>query len=221
MQRNLILRQIRARPRLLIAIACAIVTAIVLPADLVEQPITRALVAWSVGTCLYIVLAAVMMVRSSHDGMTRRAQLEDEGQHVVLALVVVAVVASLAAIAGELVLVREMHSGARAGHVALAALTVLSSWGFMHLIFALHYAHDFYAALARKHAPGLAFPGDEKPVYGDFFYFAAIIGTSGQTADVSLVTSATRRLGTLHCIVSFFFNTIVLALTINIAATLL
>lgn len=221
MQRNLILRQIYARPRLLIAIACAILSVIVLPADIVEQPITRALVAWNVGTCLYIVLAAVMMARSSHDGMQRRAQLEDEGQRVVLALVVVAVVASLVAIAGELVLVKDIQDGTRAAHVALAALTVFSSWAFMHLIFALHYAHDFYAALAQKHPPGLAFPGDEKPAYGDFFYFAAIIGTSGQTADVSLVTRAARRLGTVHCIVSFFFNTIVLALTINIAATLL
>jgi uncharacterized membrane protein len=221
MQRNLIVRQIRARPRLLIAIACAAVTAIVLPADVAAQPITRALVAWNVGTCVFLVLAAVMMARSSHDGMTRRAQREDEGQRVVLALGVVTVIASLAAIGGELVLVKDMRGAARAGHLALAALTVVSSWAFMHLIFALHYAHDFYAALARNHTPGLAFPGEKKPVYGDFFYFAAIIGTSGQTADVSLVTSASRRLGTIHCIVSFFFNTIVLALTINIAATLL
>jgi len=219
--KNAVLRQLTARPRLLIAAAFALVVALLLPTDMVSQYVTRALVAWNAGTCLYILLAAIMMARSSRDTLQRRAQLEDEGQRVVLTLVVVAVIASLAAIAGELVVAKDVRSSVKSLHMALAALTVLSSWAFMHLIFALHYAHDFYAALARKHPPGLAFPGTEKPDYGDFFYFAAIIGTSGQTADVSLVTSSMRRLGSVHCILSFFFNTIVLALTINIAASAL
>src|SRR5262245_18443695 len=220
MSSNRLLRQVRARPRLLVAIAVATLVALAVPNEL-GQPVTRALIAWNAGTCLYLLLAAVMMMRSSHENMQRRAQLEDEGRYVVLVLVVCAVVASLAAIAGELVVVRTLHGGLKVAHVALAGLTVLSSWGFMQLIFALHYAHDFYAAVARKNKPGLLFPGDEKPGYSDFFYFAAIIGTSGQTADVSLVTRAMRRLGTVHCIVSFFFNATVLALTINIAASLI
>jgi len=221
MPSNPILRQIRARPRLLISTGCAILTFLLVPADVAAPGVTRALLGWNAGTCLFIALAAVMMARSGRDGIQRRAQLEDEGQHVVLGLVVVAVIASLAAIASELLVVKDVHGGMKSAHVALAALTVLSSWAFMHLIFALHYAHDFYAAIAQKRKPGLQFPGDDKPDYGDFFYFAAIIGTSAQTADVALVTTRMRRLGLVHCIVSFFFNTIVLALTINIAASIL
>ena len=210
-----------ARPRLLASVASAFVVVFLFPRGLIDQSITRALIAWNVGTCLYIALATIMMARSTHETLLRRAQLEDEGQRVVLGLVVVAVVASLVAIAGELAVAKDIHGATRSMHVGLAALTVLSSWAFVHLIFALHYAHDFYGAIARKQAPGLQFPGKDEPDYWDFIYFSAIIGTSAQTADVSLVSSAMRRLGTLHCVLSFFFNTIVLALTINIAASVL
>jgi uncharacterized membrane protein len=216
-----ILALIRARPRLLIAIAVGAMTALFLPPSLAHQPVTRALVAWNVATTLYVLLAGVMMTRSSRESLQRRAQREDEGRYIVLALVVVAVIASLAAIAGELLVSKDIRGQLKLAHIALAAVTVLSSWAFMHMIFALHYAHDFYAAVARGKPPGLAFPGEGKPEYGDFFYFAAIIGTSGQTADVEFTTSAMRRIGTIHCILSFFFNTAVLALAINIAASVL
>src|SRR5262249_16415558 len=158
--KNPILRQIRARPRLLTATLAAIVTILVVPTETAGEWVTRALVAWNVGTWLYIALIAIMMARSSQEGMQRRARLEGEGPYVVLGVVVFAVVASLAAIAGELGVMRDVHGTAKAVHVALAALTVLSSWAFMHLVFALHYAHNFYAAIARGHKPGLAFPGD-------------------------------------------------------------
>jgi uncharacterized membrane protein len=219
--KNPILRQIRARPRLLTSLALGILAALLLPRDLVDQPVSRALVAWNAGTTLYIVLASLMMTRSSHEGLQRRAAREDEGRYVVLGLVIVAVIASLAAIASELVVAKDLHGSVKSVHVALAALTVVSSWAFMHMVFALHYAHDFYVAVAHDRKPGLAFPGEGKPGYGDFFYFAAVIGTSAQTADVEFTTSAMRRLGSAHCILSFFFNTAVLALAINIAASVL
>ncbi len=67
----------------------------------------------------------------------------------------------------------------------------------------------------------LSFPGGEYPDYGDFFYFAAVIGTSGQTADVAYISKALRRIGSLHCILAYLFNTTVLALLINIGAGIL
>lgn len=218
---NRFLRQFRARPRLLVAVAAGIAVALLLPRTIADQLVTRALIAWNVGTVLYIVLTSEMMTRSTRESMQRRARLEDEGRHVVLMLVVVAVIASLVAIGGEMVVMKDVRGPSRLLHIALAAGTVVTSWAFVHLIFALHYAHDFYGDLARGEQPGLVFPGKEPPDYGDFIYFAAIIGTSGQTADVSLTTREMRRLGTLHCVLSFFFNTTVLALAINIAASLL
>ena len=152
--------------------------------------------------------------------MRHRAQLQDDGQRVILHLVAVATIASLAAIAAELAVVKDMHGFLKMTHVALAGTTVLTSWAFIQVMFALHYAHQYHAAACHAGKPGLQFPEELEPDYGDFFYFAAVIGTSGQTADVSFVTKSTRRIGSLHCILAYLFNTTVLALLINIGASL-
>jgi uncharacterized membrane protein len=214
---------VRSRPRLFIVTALAIATGFWLPREIAHEPVSRWLIAWNVGTWLYVILAGVMMDRSSEHQMRRRAQLQDEGQLVILCMVAVATVASLVAIAGELAVVKDMHPGFRRElHIGLAGSTVLSSWAFIQVMFTLHYAHDYYAAKCHGRRPGLEFPGGEQdPVYGDFFYFSAVIGTSGQTADVSFVTKEMRRIGSMHCILAYLFNTTVLALLINIGASLL
>ena len=220
LQHNQILRQIRARPRLFIAAAAALAVGLLLPTAVASHAVTRFLVAWNVGTCLYVLLAAIMMTRSSSQNMRRRAQMQDDGQFVILILVVISSIASLVAIAGELAVVKDMHGLIKIEHVCLAGLTVVSSWAFIQVMFALHYAHDYYAAQASGQLPGLQFPEDDHPEYGDFFYFSAVIGTSGQTADVSFVTKPMRRIGSIHCILAYLFNTTVLALLINIGASL-
>ena len=219
-QRNRFLRLVRARPRIFIAAAAAAAVGVYLPSDLASHTVTRLLVAWNVGTCFYVLLAAIMMVRSSQHHMRRRAQIQDDGQLVILILVVVSAVASLVAIAAELSVVKDMHGLLKIEHVTLAGLTVLSSWAFIQTMFALHYAHDYYAALSKNQPAGIQFPGEESPDYGDFFYFAAVIGTSGQTADVSFTSKPMRRIGALHCILAYLFNTTVLALLINIGASM-
>jgi uncharacterized membrane protein len=218
---NRLLRLFRARPRLLMATGVALAVFLLLPQEIARQPVTRALVAWNAGTALFIALIGLMILRSTEERMQRRARIEDEGRRTVLMLAVIAVLASLAAIGGELLVVKDVQGSMRYLHIALAACTIATSWAFVHLVFALHYAHDFYSNVAHGRESGLQFAGNERPDYGDFVYFAAIIGTSGQTADVSLTTRAMRRIGTLHCVLSFFFNTTVLALMINIAASLI
>ena len=205
-QRNRVLRQIRARPRIFIATAAALAVGLLLPTAVASHAVTRFLVAWNVGTCLYVLLAAIMMTRSSSRHMHHRAQMQDDGQFVILILVVISSIASLVAIAGELAVVKDMHGLIKIGHVSLAGLTVLSSWAFIQVMFALHYAHDYYAAQALGRSPGLRFPEDDHPEYGDFFYFSAVIGTSGQTADVSFVTKPMRRIGSIHCILAYMFT---------------
>jgi len=216
-----ILRLVRVRPRLFIATAVAIAVGWLLPDRVAEHMVTRLLVAWNTGAALYVLLAAIMMVRSSHHKMRRRAQLQDDGQVAILILASIASVASIAAIAAELTVVKDIHGFLKTAHIALAGATVVTSWAFVQVMFALHYAHEYYAAACHGRTAGLQFPGDEEPDYGDFFYAAAIVGTSGQTADVSYVSKPMRRIGSLHCILAYFFNTTVLALLINIAASLL
>ena len=215
-----VLRQVHARPRLFIATAAAIVVGLFLQTSVASHAVTRWLIAWNTGTGLYVLLAAIMMIRSSSHHMRHRAQLQDDGQRTILALVVVATIASLAAIGGELAVVKDMHGFNKGAHIALAGVTVLTSWAFIQIMFTLHYAHDFYAAACHGRPPGLQFPDEVHPDYGDFFYFASVIGTSGQTADVSFVNKPLRRIGTLHCILSYLFNTTVLALLINIGASM-
>src|ERR1700704_1639976 len=137
-QRNRILHQVRARPRLFVATAIAIAVGIFLPTGIASHSVTRWLIAWNTGTGLYVLLAAIMMIRSSSHHMRHRAQLQDDGQLVILALVVVSTIASLAAIAGELAVVKDMHGFIKSAHIALAGATVLSSWAFIQVMFALH-----------------------------------------------------------------------------------
>jgi uncharacterized membrane protein len=218
--RLLLIRQIQARPRLFLSVLCATLVALLLPETLAQQAITRLIVAWNAGVLLYLGLSMRMMFWSGAGNIHLRARLQDEGKFVVLILVILTVLASLGAIVAELAAAKDMHGELRYAHIALACLTIASSWSFTHVMFAQHYAHDYYLALSRKEAAGLEFPGESTPDYGDFLYFACVIGTSGQTADVSFKSKSMRRIGLVHCVLAFFFNTTLLALSINIASGL-
>jgi uncharacterized membrane protein len=231
--RNL-MRQLSARPRLVASALIGGTVILLLPLLTPMHLATRLIIGWNVGACLYLMLAGVMMTRSTRERMLQRASAEDEGQGMILALVILAAITCLMTIVVELGVVKAMPNGAqRSGHIALAVLTIASAWAFTHVMFALHYAHDFYAARSKSLPGGLAFPSDTKdskdentknkdePEYGDFLYFAFVIGTSGQTADVSFTSKPMRRIGLVHCVLAFVFNTTVLALTINIAASLI
>ncbi len=213
-------RLLLARPRLICSVVFGLLVALLLPQAFITQTVTRAIIAWNAGAILYLMLAMKMMFGSSHEQMRVRALMEDEGNTVVLVLVVSAALMCIGAIVAELAVARELQGAMRHAHIALAVLTITSSWAFTHTMFALHYAHDFYLKSIRGEHGGLDFPGGLAPDYGDFLYFSAVIGTSGQTADVSISSRKMRRTGTVHCLLAFFFNTTLVALTINIASGL-
>jgi uncharacterized membrane protein len=189
------------------------------PVALVPDLTTRALLGWNSGAWLYLLLAGVMMSRATQSQMSRRAQLQDDGRLAILSGVVIASVASLVAIVVELGLAKELKGADKIAHIALVIVTILSSWGFTQIMFAIHYAHDFYVSRAGDRSGGVSFPGTKDPDYLDFLYCAAIIGTSGQTADVSFTSQPMRRVALVHSVLAFFFNTTLIALTINIAAS--
>ncbi|MGE5471523.1 MAG: DUF1345 domain-containing protein [Bacteroidota bacterium] len=214
------MRLLLARPQLFACILLGGLTAYLLPASLTRHDVTRIIVGWNLGAGVYLLLACRIMFWSSHERMRRRALQHDEGRIVVLVLVVIAAIMAIGAIVAELAVAKDMQGTQRYAHIGLAALTILSSWAFTQVMFALHYAHDYYASEARGNPGGLVFPGGHAPDYGDFLYFSCVIGTSGQTADVSLASRAMRRIGLVHCVLAFFFNTTLVALTINIASGL-
>ena len=134
---------------------------------------------------LYLVVVVVLIGRFELSHVRRRAAEEDEGGALILVLTVAAAAASLVAIFIEL----GEASGKRTGALsaALALSTVVLSWFFIHVIFAFHYAHEFYGEAKDGHKGGLKFPADDRPEYWDFVYFSFAIGTTSQVTDV-LVT---------------------------------
>jgi uncharacterized membrane protein len=214
---------LRVRPRLLAAggAGLLIYAALTSWAPLQGHVEARVLVAWNGAALLYLLLVLHLARGQSPEAMRRHAVTQDEGRFAILLLVVLAAAAVLLAVGSQLLAVRGLHGAAKAWSLALAGFTVLSSWLVTQTLFMLHYAHDFYAARELGETDPLAFPGTHQPGYADFLYFACVIGTSGQTADVSFQGSALRAVGTLHCVLAFFFNATLLALAVNIAAGLL
>lgn len=216
-----ILRQIKARIRLVSATLFGVALHLMLPPAWPTLTTTRVLLCWNAAVALYLLMALWVMATSTHDNMRQRANRQDEGQKTILLLTIGAVLASLVAIVAELSSIKSLSGSDKLLHIGLTAATVASSWVFMHLMFAMHYAHDYYLSGRHGREPGLAFPQEPMPDYWDFLYFSAVIGTSGQTADVSFTSKAMRRTGLVHCVLAYFYNTTVLALTINIAASLM
>lgn len=214
-------RTLRHRPRLLASALVGMLVVWALPQVLPTRDVTRWLIGWNAGAWTYLLLAGVMMARSSPERMRRRALTQDDGAAAILTLVVLAALAGLGAIVAELGVARDEQGLSRHLHIGLAALTVVSSWAFTQLMFALHYAHEFYLAQQRGQAGGLLFPDTNQPGYLDFVYAAAIIGTSAQTADVSFNSASMRRVGLVHSVLAFLFNTTLLALTVNVGSNLI
>ncbi len=216
-----VIRHIRHKPRLFIALAAGFV-AFLIGTHFTPRLTTASLIGWNTCALLYLAMAMETMFNASRERMQKRAQLHDDGEWVILLLSVIAAILSFIAIIGELATTKDAAGWLKGMHIGLSGLTLLTSWAFIHTAFAFHYAHGYYSR--DDHAAGnpcLIFPGTDQPHYTDFLYFAFIIGTSGQTADVGFATTAIRRTGTIHCVLAYLFNATVLALMINIAASLI
>ena len=211
-----LVRVVRARPRLFLSGALGLVVGALLPPS--WRLVTRLLVAWDVGVACYLALAYHLMAGAQVDQIRRRAAMEDEGQIAILFLTVAAALASLGAIVAELGSAGSAGAGRQPPHLALATVTIVLSWAFIHTIFALHYAHEFYGEDGGA-GGGLSFPGGDEPDYWDFVYFSFVIGMTSQVSDVAVVQKPIRRTVAAHGIVSFVFNAALLALTVNIAAS--
>ena len=212
------LSHLRARPRLAITMLIGLATALLLPTSF--SLVTRSLLGWNAAVWLYLVLIGWMMLRADHDHLRRVALQQAEGAMTVLVIVTVASIVSLVGTVVELSAAKLSGAQHALPHVVIALATVVGSWLLLPIIFCLTYASLYYRV---AHGSGLQFPGvDEsfKPEFGDFLYFAFTIAVASQTADVNVVTPAMRRLVLLQSVLSFAFNTAVLALTINIAASM-
>jgi len=204
-----LVRIIYVRPRLFISLAIGLAVLFVLPTHL--RLATRLLIAWDTLIALYIVLAFALFLSCDHSRMKRLASVQDDGRFLILILTAAAALASIAAIVLELGVKPQ-----RPPQLILAVVTIVLSWAMIHSTFALHYAHEYYRGAK---GGGLAFPGDDKPDYWDFVYFSFVIGMTAQVSDVGITDKMIRRTATAHGVVSFIFNTALVALIVNIAAS--
>ncbi len=213
------LQIIRGRPRLLIATGAGLVTAALLPASL--RPLTRGLLAWDIGNLVMLGLSAELFTRER--AMAEDAAAQEEGEWTVFWITLAAVLASLAAVLGEYAAMKDANATGRGLRIGLVAATLLLSWLVTHTFFALRYAHEYYGTTGGSTTidRGLDFPGEHDPDYWDFFYFALVLGMTFQVSDVQISSRKLRRLAAAHGLLSFLFNTVIVALSVNIGASLL
>jgi uncharacterized membrane protein len=177
------------------------------------------------GDAFFLVYLGAMTqfaLRITPDGLRRRASVADEGIPLIAVLALVAIGFSLSAIFALL-----SRGAPGPAELALAVASVPLGWLMLHTIAAFHYARLFYATpdpgkarsskADRRDAGGLGFPGSGEPGAWDFLYFSFVIGMTAQVSDVTVETANLRRLVLFHGIVSFFYNTVLLALAVNVA----
>jgi uncharacterized membrane protein len=213
-----ITRFVIGRRRLLLSFAAGLVLFALLPDGM--RPATRFILAWDVTTALYIGSTLAMVVRSTVETCQDRAALYDEGDWAILLVVIASAATSFVAIFAELASLA-VEPGSLAYGLVITMVTVALSWTFTHMVFTLHYANVYYRPDEAGPGGGLNFPGNRAPDYQDFLYYAFVIGCASQTGDVATVSPAMRRLTLVHGVVAFAFNTAILALTINVGASLL
>lgn len=216
-----IARSIAIRPRVYLAALAGAAAAVLLPGSLSGS--LRTAISGDIGALVYLVLTFRLMATHTGEDLRKRAAQQDDSRLVILALVLIAIALGFWTIFGVLGEAKGVSGSFKAAYTAVAAATILLSWLVTQVVFTLHYAHEYYRPddTTERRSAGLVFSDDGKPDYWDFFYFSTSIGAASQTSDVGIRTKALRRLVTLHAIISFFFNTAVLALAINIGASLI
>ena len=169
---------------------------------------------------VYLLLAAHLFLTEPVERMPVHAEAQQEGEWTIFWLTMGVVVVSFVAVTSEFAAIKSLPEGRRGWDVALVAVTLLASWLMTHVSFAFRYAHEYYS---RDHGGpdfdrGLDFPGETKPDYMDFMYFALVLGMTFQVSDVQITSRKLRRVAAVHGLLSFLFNTVIVALTVNIAA---
>lgn len=210
----------------MLAILAGVLAALLLPRQVVNAVAggkAHLVVSWDIGVLLLILMYAVIMIRTPPIDMPARAKAQEDGEWAVFAFSLGAIFASLFVIIVEFQNIGSLKGSVRAYHLALVIVTLILSWLTMQLIFALRYAHEFYASSdgSGRSDGGLDFPHEPEPDYFDFVYFSMVLGMTFQVSDVDITARKIRRLATLHGFVGFLFNTVILALTVNIAASML
>ncbi len=179
---------------------------------------TRLVASWDLGTLTYLGFAWALIARADPRVTRDHALSQDQSGFFIFLFVVGAACASIVAIGFVVGTIHELPFWARAWHLTLTIVALVSSWLLIQTVFAFHYAHRYYAGPHGEPAPvaPLLFPGNREPDYLDFAYYAFVVGMTSQVSDVAVASRTMRRLTLIHGVLAFLFNIAVLALSINI-----
>lgn len=206
--------------RLLVAALLAAVTYALLPAA--QHLLTRLVAAWDVFALASLALLWAAIVTADADHIRAVARTEDPGRVWSFVFILATSLASLLAVVALLDVMHNEQNGHPARYAALSVVGVTTAWLLVHTLFTLRYAHLYYDPVRPGGEGGLTFPDQlPDPDYLDFAYFAFVIGMTAQTADISISSRQLRRVALLHGLISFGFNTAVVALTVGAVAGVL
>lgn len=202
--------------RIIAAAAIAVAAFFLQPGRMWTSDETRLIVGWDAGAIVYLAFAWIIIAQADRKTTRTHTQSQDQNGYIIFLFVIAASCASIIAIIFMLHAIKGLA-------IALSIVALVSSWLLIHTLFAFHYARRYYAPDERErtHAGGLDFPGDNDPDYLDFAYYSFVVGMTSQVSDVSVLSRSMRRLTTIHSILSFFFNIVILAMNVNIIASIL
>jgi uncharacterized membrane protein len=219
MTRWRLLRIISARPHLFSGVGLGLLSFLALTP--VRQTAIRAVLGFDIGSALFLGLTAVSFFRTQDRDISADAKRQQEGEWSVFALTLIGAVMSFTSIflfSGS----SSDHKTARGLYLAFVVMTLILSWLTTHVSFAYRYAHEYYTRNEQGEPDGgIEFPKDDRPDYLDFIYFSFVLGMTFQVSDCNVTSKKLRRLATLQGLIGFLFNTVILALSVNIAASLL
>lgn len=213
-----------ARHRIVIALVIAVVVWFSLSRHL--QSSTRTILTWDSFALVVLVGAWLTIVTTPPDKLHARAQKQDLSHILIFVFVLVTACAGLFAV-GFLFFSKQAFQERSHFFIHLfgSLIAVICSWALVHTVFGLRYAHTYYGDPdgpgPMPHAGGLEFPGDREPDYMDFAYFSFVIGMTFQVSDVVITSRSFRQLVLVHSMLSFGFNTVILALAISTVSNVL
>jgi len=206
----------------MIAVVVALITFLLTGAHF-RLPL-QTIISWNAFAWCFILFSWIRIAFADARTSVRTAKLQDAGRTVIFVFVLLAAVTSLFAVAILIGEAKGLRKAVLTGHLLLAGGTVVSSWILVHTVFTLHYAHAYYRKIdddrGSSEGEGVQFPDEKEPDFLDFAYFSFVIGMTCQVSDVQISSRDIRRLALVHGPLSFLFNTVILALTINLSSGL-
>jgi uncharacterized membrane protein len=216
-----VIHKLHEAHKLILGLLLAVIAWFVIPVDKLDT-LPHLMLGWDVFALTLLILNWITFFTTSSQDIRKRARVEDSSRIVIFSLVLVCTFASMLAVI-LLLVTRSEKQEWKGLYLTVAIAGMVFSWLLVHTIYTLRYAHLYYSNHPDKkdtHAGGLDFPEEEHPDFIDFAYFSFVLGMTFQVSDVQITSKSLRRMALMHGMLSFGYNTIIVALTINVVAGL-